>query len=248
MTTEKRPLLDRESPVPLHYQVQQDLLRLIRDWSLESSEPLPSEKELQDRYGVSRITVRRALSDLVLKGYLSRQPGRGTFVVREKIQKRSERLGGFIDDLTAQGYQVQVRTLECKRVPAPPNMAAKLGLTDDHSVYYLKRLFNADGEPIALSRAWYALPQGLVLTIPELDGQSVYPLIERKCGIRVARAVKTIEPVLPLGDEAELLHINSDSLLLLIESQAFDAHDRSVGIIKSLYRGDRYKYVAIVTR
>lgn len=240
--------IDRSSPLPLYYQLRQILLRHILSGDIAPGEPLPTEKELQERHCVSRITVRRALSDLASEGYISRQAGRGTFVLRAKVQDRSEKLGGFVDDLVAQGYEVESQILGHGFRPVPHRVAQKLGVDVGQPVLYLRRLVYADSEPIGLATGYFNVGEEITFTREELNSSSIFPLLEQKYNIVLRRADKTMEATLALGDEAELLDVKPNTPLLLAELIAYDEQGQRVGFVKSLYRGDRYKYYQSITR
>lgn len=240
--------IDRSSPVPLYYQLKRILLRHIQNGDIVPGEALPSEVELQQRYGVSRITVRRALSDLASEGYISRQPGRGTFVLQPKLQDRSEKLGGFADDLVAQGFKVESQILEHGRRPAPRGVARKLGVDEGQSLLYMQRLVYANGEPIALATGYFNLGEEIIFTTEELESDSIYPLLERKHGIPLRRADRTLEATVALEHEAQMLHVKPNTPLLLAELIVYDGQGRRVAFVKAVYRGDRYKYYSTLTR
>ncbi len=239
--------IDRSSPLPLYYQLKRILLRHIQNEDIIPGEAIPSETELQERYGVSRITVRRALSDLASEGYISRQPGRGTFVLRPKLQSPSEKLG-FGDSLAAQGFKVEWQILQYGLQPAPQRVAQKLHIAEGQPLLYFQRLVYADDEPIMLAKVYVKVGEGMTLTHEEINSSSVYPLLERKYGIVVHHADRTIEATVALEDEARVLHSKVNSPILLVETIIYDGRDQPAVFVKALYRGDRYKYYCAPTR
>ncbi len=250
MLHDKLPVLDlnREFPLPLYFQVKQSILRQLESGDLAPGDVLPTEKELEGRYGVSRITVRRALTELASEGYLSRQPGRGTFVCKPKLQPTSDGLGTFFQDLAAQGWKITSEILELGRTPASKGVAQKLGVAEGTWLIAFRRLVYADDEPIAISSVWLNLGEQVVLTREELKTGSMYPLLEAKYGISIHRAHKTIEATAALKEEAEALHTVPNAPLLLAEWLVVDKKDNPVIFMKALYRGDRYKHYLVVTR
>jgi GntR family transcriptional regulator len=241
-------LIDRGSPLPLHYQLRQILLHRVQQGDIAPSGVFPSEKELQDEFSLSRITVRRALGDLAQEGLIYRQPGRGTFLLRSKLEPSSEKLGGLLEELAAKGYRVKSQILAVDRRPVPHGIAQKLHVQKGERLFYLARLVFANGEPISLSTSYFKLGEEIILTRKELEGASVFPLLEDKYGIFLRRADKTIEATLPLNYEAELLHIKPSTPLLLTQLIAYDSQGQPAAFVKAIYRGDRYKYHTKVTR
>jgi GntR family transcriptional regulator len=240
--------IDRSSPLPLYYQLKRILLRHIQDGDISPGEAISSETELQEKYCVSRITVRRALGDLASEGYISRQPGRGTFVLRAKLQDRSERLGGFRESLSAQGFKVEWQIHQYGVRPAPSSVARELGVDEGQPLLYFQRLVYADGEPIMLATVYINAGGGTTFTREELDSDSIYLLLERKYGIVVHRADRTIEATIALEDEAQLLHVEPNTPMLLIRFVTYGHQGQPVAVVKALYRGDRYKYYHSITR
>ncbi len=240
--------IDRNSPLPLYYQLKQILLRRILDENATPGQCIPSEKELEEEYHLSRITVRRALSDLASEGYVTREPGRGTFVRPTKLKESSQTLGGFIDDLKSQGLDVKSRIVKCGWQPIPPIVAEKLGSVPDE-VFYIKRLLLADGEPIALARAYLKVGREVTLTSDELNASpSVYVLLEHKYGIVLRRASKSLEATLIAEADATLLRVRPSVPILRSELIVYDEKDQPAAYVNCVYRGDRYKYYFTVTR
>jgi GntR family transcriptional regulator len=202
LTGELTMTLDRTSPLPLYHQLKQILLQKIQSLDVGSGKPLPSRRDTT-MYGVS-LSPTSSLGELKNEGYVSRQPGRGTFALRPKLQDQSQRLGGFTDDLKAQGYNVSSRILAYAWSAPPAIIAKKLGLGSERWVRHLKRIVFADGEPIGLSQGWFTIPENVTFSNEELAKDSIYPLLERKYGIIIRRANKTIEATLALEDEAAL--------------------------------------------
>jgi GntR family transcriptional regulator len=239
--------IDRGNPLPLYYQLKQILLRHIQDGNIIPGKVLPSETELQERYGVSRITVRRALSDLASEGYISRQPGRGTFVLRSKLQSPSEKLS-IGDSLVAQGFKVGWQILRYGLRPAPHRVAQKLHVDEGQPLLYFQRLIYADDEPIVLAEVYVNVGEGMTLTREEINSDSAYPLLERKYGVVLSHADRTIEATMALEDEARLLQTKPNTPVLLVESIVYDRQDQPIVFVKALCRGDRYKYYCTPTR
>ena len=240
--------IDRSSPLPLYFQVKQMILKRIEEEYAQPGSSLPGEKELEEQYGVSRITIRRALQELVDEGYIVRQPGKGSFVRQAKLQDRSAVLGGFANDLQAQGYEVESEILDYCVRSAAPHIAKKLGIETGKNVLYLKRLVIADGEPLAVTNAHFNVGPHVVFSREELSSDSIFPLFEQKYGIVLRRAQKSIEVTLTLKDEAELLGVALNAPAMLTELLVFNEQEELVGFVKTLYRGDRYKFFITVTR
>lgn len=235
-------ILDRTSPVPLHHQLKQYLLEQIHRGAWRPNDLIPSEQELQEQFDLSRITVRRALGDLVNEGLLVRERGRGTFVAPPKMTHSLQARRSLTDYMLEQGIKPGWRVLERGFVPAGKEAAEGLAVPPDSQVYCLRRLRLADEQPIGVHTA-YLLPH-LVEQIDEdalLDGGSLHYL-ERLPALRTAHATRVIEAVAATEAEARLLHIMLGSPILQITRVVADAQDTPLEYLQARYRGDRFKY------
>jgi GntR family transcriptional regulator len=232
--------IDRSLPTPLYYQLKQVLLRAIRAGEFDPAEPLPSESDLESWFGVSRITVRRAMTELATDGYIRRESGRGTFVIPEKIKWTSSRLGHTSSGLEKLGYEVTTTVLEARLRSAPKQVARKLELEDGTPLFFLRRLIYVDDEPLLLTRGYHDYGPDVTLTKQQLESTSLFVLMEDYYS--EYRAEKTIGVTFATDEEADHLNIELNAPLLLVESLVRSQDGRARAFVKSLYRADRYKY------
>ena len=241
--------IDRDSPVPLYYQLQQILLREIEWGQLVPGQPLPTEKELEKRYGLSRTTVRRALDEIARAGYITRERGRGTFVAVKLEDTRSEKLRGFVGELMDQGVSVGCQVLFDGSMPAPPRVAKQLGMEPGTLAYLIQRVELTEGQPFTLTELWLAVEDDLGISREELTEKiNLYAYLESllldRYGIILAEGEKTLEATLCMPEEAELLETAPGAPLLLARFIIRSREGKPVIYIKVLYRGDRYIYSA----
>ncbi len=234
--------LDRASPVPLYFQLKEILLDAIGQGHYLPGQPIPGERELEQMFAVSQITVRRALNDLATEGHITRQSGRGSFVRGPKVPLHHNRLGGFLDELRQQGFATESRILELGRLTASGHVLKVLCVDADQPLLFLRRLIYADGEALALIAAYFAIPEHIAFTRAELEAESSIVLLERRFGIALVRGERTIEATWASDEAAGILQTEPGAPMLLVRLCMFDANDRPVGFSESLYRGDRYKY------
>jgi GntR family transcriptional regulator len=234
--------IDRSSDLPLFFQLKQILLAQIKDGSFLPDSALPSEKRLEKTYGVSQITVRRALRDLADEGYIVRQPGRGTFPVKPKIEQRTSGISGLLDDLAAQGSEMSRKVLHFETEPAPLQVASRLNIDATSPVLCVVKQLFVDEEPLGLSTAYFNLGADIVLTREELSANSAFNVLAEKYGITFPRVVRTFEAVPAREEEADFLDIAPESPLLLVELLTHEHGGRPLSFAKFLLRGDRYKY------
>jgi GntR family transcriptional regulator len=190
--------LDRAGPLPLYFQLRQAVLREIREGGLAPGDRLPTEAEMERRYGVSRSTIRQALNDLAAEGLIHRIQGKGTFVGSPKIQHVPV-LTSFSELLRAQGYQPSHRLLDSSVLPGPPEVAEGLQVEEGTSCRFLRRLFLADDDPVGLAETWLpraALgPNDELFENGEIEHGSLYELLQSEAiGLALHRAVEPINP------------------------------------------------------
>jgi DNA-binding GntR family transcriptional regulator len=229
--------LDRDSPVPLYFQVASQLQRLIEDGTLAIGDRLQNEVELADKLGVSRPTVRQAIGYLVDRGLVTRKRGVGTEIIRPKV-RRPVRLTSLYDDLAEAGRRPRtvVRLLETR--PAPEEIAQALGLVAGAPIHWVERLRYADDEPLALMHN--ALPaEALTLTKNDLTQQGLYELL-RLAG-RAPRSADQSVGARPAGDdEATLLDEPVGAALLTVTRTTLDAREQPIEYGEHVYRASRY--------
>ncbi|GLZ36091.1 GntR family transcriptional regulator [Lentzea sp. NBRC 105346] len=226
-----------DGPKPKHAQLREILRRLAED-ELAPGSPIPSERDLAERYGVSRITVRAAVGQLVSEGLLTRAKGRGTFTARRRLDAQLY-LESFTDDMVHRGLTPSTDLLSCERAVPGTAAAAALDLGPQEPAFRVMRLRRADGVPLAVERGWYS-PREL----PDLDrhdlGRSLYSLIAEKYGVQLDHAHQTLWAESADPETAKLLEIRKGSPLLVFRRVASTA-GRPVEDMTSWYRGDLYQ-------
>ena len=208
---------------------------------LAPGEMLPGEPDLAEQLGVSQITIRRALADLARDGLVLRQPGRGTFVARPKIPDRSQRMGGFVENLRTLGYRATSQILSLERVESTEEIDRMLDRLADEQVTRFERLIPADDEPIAISTVNFTAPAADMPTRDELAVRSLVP-IARERGINLTWANRTLEAAPANQRVAALLGVRRGAPVLITDSTIVDDAGRRRVAIHASYRGDRYKY------
>jgi GntR family transcriptional regulator len=221
-------MLSRDTATPLYQQIKQQLLRDIESGVLQPHARLPSERELVRELGVSRITVRQALGELVQQGYLYSAPGKGVFVSEREPGYALDPLLGFHETARARGKTPGTRILECQVVPAPPMVARQLLLLPDDDVVALKRLCLIDGQPTTLQQSW--LPSQRVPGLParDLTNRSLFATLREHYGIQPTSAQVTISARLGSARERELLQLEEPGVVLTVETINFDQHGHPI--------------------
>jgi GntR family transcriptional regulator len=210
-------------------------------------EAIPSERQLSAEFGVSRLTLRAALDDLVREGYLVRRRGAGTFVSEPKIAQELT-MTSFTEDMRRRGMTPASRTLELKVVPAGARLGRILRVSPSEPVMVAKRLRLADRETMAMETLH--VPERLVpgLSAKELEKRSFYELLEDRYGIVIVGGTQTIEPTVTNEEESAALGVPLHSPAFLFERVTHAKDGEIIEYVSSLYRGDRYRLVTDLNR
>ena len=228
--------------IPLHHQVYLHLKAKLDDGTYPPGDRLPPERELARQFGLSLITVRRALDELAREQRIKRTQGRGTHVLHERIERN---LGGslrFTDEMHARGLLPQTRLLGGREEPAGEAVATALGIALGDPILYLERLRLASGEPLLLEQVRLPAERFPGLLEADLEHQSLYDLMGTQYGAPVSFVREALEPVLLRAREARLLNQPRRSPALLVEGTAFTAAGLPVEFSRTYVRGDRTRY------
>jgi GntR family transcriptional regulator len=210
---------------------------------LDVGHSIPSERQLTGDLGVSRLTVRAALDELVRDGHLERRHGSGTYVTEPKIAQPLT-LTSFSNDMRRRGMVPGNRTLELTTIVAGARLAHKLAVSPDARIVRVKRLRLADSKPMAMEvlHVHEALIPGL--TRSDFEDHSFYDLLAERYGIVIASGTQSIEPTVTNEEESEVLGVPLHSPAFLFERTTVSESGRIVEFVRSIYRGDRYRLVA----
>jgi GntR family transcriptional regulator len=208
---------------------------------------LPSERQLSVDLGVSRLTVRAALDELVREGYLVRRRGSGTFVREPKIAQELA-MTSFSEEMRRRGMTPGSRTLSLETTTAGAYLGRCLHVSPSEPVVVAKRLRLADGESMAIETLH--VPESLVpgLEPKDLDRGSFYELLAERYGITIVGGMQTIEPTVTNEEESEALNVPLHSPAFLFERTTRSENDDIVEFVRSIYRGDRYRLVSELNR
>lgn len=244
------PRIDPFSYIPKYHQLLTIIRNKIEDGEWEANQAIPSERELEKTYDVSRTTIRQALTQLQDLGFVYRKLGKGTFVAPQKLQNSLHVLTSFSDDMQERGLKPGQRILQIGFVEPPVIVRQQLELPDStNQVFLLKRLRLADDLPIGLHFAYLPLqPDQLFTAVDVEEHGSLYELLHLKYNLIPTNAFETLEATIADEDEASLLDVNHGSPLLLIERTVWSQSWTPMEFVKVLYRGDRYKYFAHLSR
>lgn len=240
---------DKTTPLPLYYQIEQFLMEHIRSGRLAVGECLPPETELTGSFGVSRATVRQAISNLVNQGVLIRQKGKGTFVQAPKVQEHAlQRLESFHEEMAKKGYLPQTKVLDIKVIPGIPEINKKLRLPENEPLYLLRRTRSINGEAVLTFQTYLPASRFPGLLDEDFEQQSLYERLETRYGCRVNRVVRHIEAALASKEEATLLGVERKSAVFHVAFTGYCNDTEPVEYSRTSYRGDRVEFVVEIRR
>ncbi len=231
--------LDPDSPTPLYHQLKEELRRAARDLPVGAA--IPSEAELMAATGVSRATIRRAVTDLCNEGILRSRRGLGTFVLGPKVDEPLLVIQGFTDIVTRLGRVPSTRVLSFARVAAAPEVAERLGLQAGAEVYAIERVRCIDETPCIFEVQYLVADLLPGLTAEDAQG-SVYRALETRFGVRLVDGVETIQAARAPAAIAARLQIPAGAPLLVTASVALSNEARAVEFVARYVRADMWTF------
>lgn len=241
-------VVDRQSILPLYYQIQQRLLEQIRSGVLKPGDAIPSEGQISARLRISRMTARQALKSLCTMGVVYSQRGKGTFVARTKLEKSFRQVLSFSEEMRARGSEPRSRVLVFKRMRPDSELVETLHLAPGEEVILLKRVRLADLVPLSIESAHLPLRMCPDLLENFDPRESLYEALAARYGIQINLADEVAEAGVANAEEARLLRIRGRAPVFRFTRVAYLQGGEPVEFVKSTYRGDRCKVVNRLTR
>ncbi len=232
-------ILNKNSSIPVYHQLKEIIHKRIQSGEYVEGGIIPSERDFAKDFGISRMTVRQALNQMVAEGSLVREKGRGTFVAKHKIQQKN--ISSFSETVRAKGMVPSTRVLHFKKENAGDEISSILNVSKDEQVYVVKRLRLANEIPVGLEQVY--IPVSLC---PDLESHqleaSLYQLIDEKYGISIHYMDNIIEASVTTSDERKLLNISTSTPVLRITGVSFTSDGRKFSYERDIYRADQYSY------
>ena len=235
--------INRQSKSPLYTLIEENFRDLFLDGRLKTGETIPSEWELAEMYGVSRLTVRHAMDNLVRQGWLNRRHGVGTFVANPRVAEISPSRLSFTEQMRAIGRTASSRQIGIQTLPATSEIAAHLHIQEGDPVIEITRVRLADGEPMVFETSYLSQKRfpGLDESI-DLSDKSLYEYLNTKYQTTIAAMDQTLEPVLMAESEAVHLETQAGALAMYSEVIAFSSEGDPIEYCWSVTRGDKSKF------
>ncbi|MBM7709127.1 GntR family transcriptional regulator [Enterococcus lemanii] len=227
---------------PLYNQLV-DLLKEKIEMEMEANDMLPSERDLTNRYGLSRTTVRLALQELEKQGYIYRQHGKGTFV--SDLSKQATNLSGtysFTEQMISLGKVPITKILEFKVVEANKYLASQLSVSLGERLYKLKRLRSADGQAMMVERSYLPVKKFMTLTQEMLEQKPLYDLFSQDFEQKIRIANEEFFASIAKAKDAAQLEIPEGSPVLNLVRTTYNTENEIIEFTLSVARADQFRY------
>lgn len=236
-------MIDKQSPIPIYYQLEEEIKSMILHQQLKPGDLLPSEREYAEKYAISRMTVRQAISNLVKEGLIYRQKGKGTFVADKKFEQDLSGLTSFSEDMRSRGLVPSNQLIEFDFISGDEQLASILNITPSEKICKIKRVRLANEEPVALETVY--TPQKVIGDLSYHDfTESFYDYVEKNLHFKIGFGHQTIEAALATDEETTYLHIQQGSPVLVMQRTTYlqDEQQTPIEYVTSTYRADKYKF------
>jgi GntR family transcriptional regulator len=235
--------IDLNSPLPRYYQIRQNILDLIESKVLRTGDALPSERELSEAFGVSRMTVRQAISELTNQGVVRRLHGIGTFVNETAdFMALSPAVTGFSERIRSAGMKPASQVITLEVIHATPVIADRLLIEAHAPVILLKRLRLVNDEPLMVEKSYLSHQKFPHLLGHDFSAQSLYEVLGKQYQVHIVETEETLEPTLLNPEESEYFGLKAGQPAMLVQITAYTDNHVAVEFCKSVIRGDRCRY------
>jgi len=234
-----------ETPIPLYYKLYIDLKESLNSGKYQKGDKLPTEKELCQNYGISRLTVRRAMDELRREGFIERLKGKGTFVTGSKREEQLAILTGFTDEARKRGSETRSVVLENKLVRVPADAVELFDIPADAMVVLLKRVRFLEGEPYAIEEAYLNVGADirfLNITQRDMEKESLYGILRKEFNINISYAEEEMELTRLKKEEARFLRQDQEECAIMRKRFTYTKSDICIEYVISLYRADKSKF------
>ncbi len=234
--------IDKNSVIPIYYQLAKLLEGQIRKGKLTPGEALPTEMEISARFEISRMTVRRAILELVTAGMVFTQQGKGTFVARPKLDNILFELNSFETDVKRNGLSTTTKLIDAQIIRADDRLKEKFEIVGDNIRFlYLRTVMSAENEPLTYEKKYLFYSKRKPTLESELKDPSLPGLIAAHSGQLPVSSKKVLQVAAASEEQASILAIAPNTPVFAIEQTFYDSDQKPLGWSMSIYRGDRYK-------
>ena len=234
-------MIDKNSPIPVYYQLKNDLIKKIVSGVWKTGECISSERELCEVYEVSRMTIRQAIGELVQEGILVRKKGKGTFVCEQKINQKD--MMSFTEMIKQSGRNLKTNVVDFKIIDTPDYIQDIFVLD---KLYKITRQRVVDGEPIALEIVYIPVDYCGSINEEMLEG-SLYKILEG-FGYVISNSNSSIMAINVNNEMIRLLKCNENTPILKMISRIFTNTNKLLFLEESYYKSDKFNFQVNISR
>lgn len=234
--------INRSSGVPLYIQLKDIIIKQLEDNLYMPGDLMPTEADLQEKYSLSRTTVRSSLKELEFEGYLLRYPGKGTIVSHKKNEVSPRKLMSYSEEMLQSGLEPSNKVISLRCVNPSNYIRDRLSLNEEDLVWEIRRLKYADGIPMATDLCY--IPVKIINSIERdtIENKSMFDLYNNM-GFTPTNANEILSSRLPNAKEASLLEIHTGvPLFVVIRTTYHDQNSTPLEYVITCFRSDRYQY------
>lgn len=233
--------MDKNSSIPIYAQLEEAIKEKIKKREYLPCEGLPTERELTELFGVSRMTIRQVISNLVHKGILYKIPGKGAFVSKKVIEKKLE-IESFSDDMRKRGLVPGSNLIQFEKISPNDEVKEKLKLSEDEKIYFLNRLRLANNEPIAIEYCY--LPEKFFPNIIKYNmvNCSLYTIMKEEYNIHFNYMKQSLRALTLVKRDAEMLIGKSKGVGFVSERVMYNIEEVPIEYTKTIYNAERYTF------
>ncbi len=245
MLLEKK--LNKNTPIPLYYQLKELILEEIKNGTYPKGSAIPTEKELSKMFDISRTTVRQAIVELVQEGWLYRVKSKGTFVSRPKInQDFMQKMESYNDQIRRTGRTPRTEVLDFKVVDASPEIAEKLEIQMGDKVVYLYRKRYADDDPIVILKTYLPYDKCSFVMEHDFEKESLYSVLSEDDSVKVNFIKRRVEVMEATSDDAVKLNMKRGKPIQFFASVGYNVFGEPIEYSLARYRGDKSSFEVTV--
>jgi GntR family transcriptional regulator len=231
----------KDPRLPLYFQLKDEILEQIELGSLKEHEKLPSERELCEKYTVSRTTVRQTLQSLERDGYIYKVHGKGTFVSPKIYNQSLVHFYSFTDEMKKEGKLPTSQVIFFEQTTCDAKISKKMSLSKSENIYKLTRLRLANGEPMLYETTCLPASRFDGLTKELLETKPMYEIFREYYGVKITKATETFRSVSTRPHEAIHLQISENTPSLMLERTTYE-HNSVIEYTRTIARGDKFSY------
>ncbi len=241
-------VLDRNSPIPLYYQLKEILLDRIRNREIKEGSLLPTEEELCREFGVSRGTVRKAIAELKSEGYVISEQGKGVFIVKPKFEQSLLRFYSIGREMQNRNLAFYTKVITKEITKATKGIHEALNISEDENLNKIVRVRYLDNDPVIIESIFIPVKICPNLLEEDLENIPLYDILEDKYKLGILKVNETLEPVILRKEESKILRSKVGLPAFLIERITYLIDESPIEVRKSIIRGDRFKFTTELYR